>query len=65
MTNEKKIKMLEQEVHNLYKKQAEEERKQKFKNEIEAVAFSKKQDNEILEYIKRRKKELKIDNSTK
>lgn len=65
MNNKSKSEILEQEIQAMYRRQGLEERKQKFKTEIEAIEYTKKQDEEIQKYIQKRKKELGIDNSTK
>lgn len=58
MTDKEKYDIIEKEINEMYKKQFEEERKQKFKSEIEAIEFSHKFHEKIVAHIKKRKKEL-------
>lgn len=65
MTTKDKKDLLNKEMNDLISEQLAEARKQKFKNELEASLYTKKQGEELIEFIKRRKKELGIEDSTK
>lgn len=60
MTDKEKWDIIEKEIDELYRKQFEDERKQTFKDELEAIEYSKKQNEKIFEHIAKRKKELGI-----
>ena len=60
MTNKQKNELLKKEVDELYRKQFEDERKQNFISELEAIKYTKKQDEEIKKFVEKRKKELGI-----
>lgn len=60
MTNKQKNELLKKEVAELYRKQFEDERKQKFISELEAMKYTRKQDEEIKKFLEKRKKELGI-----
>lgn len=64
MTREEKIEQIENEIKEMYHEFFEDEKKQDFKNENQANEFSERFHNRLFEFIKEKKKELKIDDNT-
>lgn len=60
MTDKEKYEIIKKEIDELYRKQFEDERKQNFISELEAIKHTRKQDKEIKEFVEKRKKELGI-----
>lgn len=60
MTDKEKYEIIKKEIDELYIKQFEDERKQNFISELEAIKYTRKQDKEIKEFVEKRKKELGI-----
>lgn len=65
MTGKEKYEIIKKEIDELYRKQFEDERKQNFISELEAMKYTRKQDEEIKKIVEKRKKELGISTKLK